>query len=507
MWALTVTLAGLLGLYAQLVPTYHGPDEPQHVDMLFAVLEPGGWPAGPGRQTDVRVLASAEAAGFAPGHPARGSDAATPRDERPTFHEIAPAAPSDQNNQMWQHPPLAYTVTATGLGLASAILPPVADLAHDQVVGLARLLTALTFLPLPALAYWTARRLAPSGPAALVAAAVPVAVPGLVHVGATVTNDALLILLVGATTLPLVRVATGDLSWRTSVLSGVLVGLALLTKGFALFLPAWVAAAYVLAAWRGGAPALARAAPRAAGALLVLAATGGWWWVRNVVEHGQVQPRGSVFPPAPAGFVPDAGAWLSTAGEVMIRTFWGHFGWVEAQLPWPAIWAAVAVLTLGLVAAVAARRRTEPWRRADIGLLLVPVAATLTIMVYGSWTLYVESGRVVAVHGRYVMPAIVGLAAAAGLGLVTLVRRPATVLPVLVLLGGLALHGVAVLTMLERYWLVEGAGLRDAAASLLAWSAWPREVHAAAGALLAAGAAWALIELALSLRTRSAPGG
>lgn len=504
MWALTLTLAGLLGLYAQLVPTYHGPDEPQHVDMLFAASEPGGWPAEAARHTDLRILASAEAAGFAPGHPARGSDAATPRGQRPTFAEIAPAAPSEQSNQMWQHPPLAYTLTAIVLGLVSAFLPPVAGLAHDQVVGLARLLTAATLLPLPALAYWTARRLAPAGPAPAAAAVVPVAVPGLVHIGATVTNDALLILLVGAATLPLTFVVTGDLSVRTGLIAGAVTGLALLTKGFALFVPAWVAAAYVLVVWRGGAPALGRAAPSAALGMLVLTLTGGWWWVRNVVMHGDVQPRGSAFARAPAEFVPDAGDWVTTAGEVLIRTFWGHFGWVEAQLPWVAIWIAVGVLLLGMVAAFAARRRADTWRPGDLGLLLVPAAATVTIMAYGSWTLYLETGRVVAVHGRYVMPATVGMAATAGIGLAALLPRrwQGWWLAGLLLVAGLALHAVAFLTLLERYWTVEGASLRDAVASMFAWSAWPRGVHAVFAVLAAAGAGWCIGELGWTCRPR-----
>lgn len=499
-WALAALFAALMAAYSLLVPVYHGADESKHVDMLVAVREPGGWPAEHERVMNEQVLESTRAAGYAPGRDARTAEEAVPRAQRPTLDELAADAPSTVPSQMWQHPPLGYVTTAITLGVVTAVVPAPGGWAHDQIVGLARLLGGLLLVPLPLLAFWTARRLGGRG-AATSAAVLAVAVPGVVHVGATVNNDGLLIVLVGAVTLPLVFIATGDLSLRTALTTGLLAGFALLTKGFALFVPAWIIAAYLLAAWRGGRRSLRPAATAAALSVGVAGLVGGWWWLRNLRDLGVVQPQG--LPPSPVGsdFSPELAPWLARLASTLPRTFWGSFGWVEAPLPWAAVGAAAGVITLGLVIALVTRRRGQRWRRADVALLLGAVAGTAAIMVYGSWTTYLDTGRRAAMHGRYLMAGVIGLVVAAALGLtVRLNRRWAALLPLGLLAGAGALHLLAGVVMVDRFWRPADASYGDGLASMLAWSPWPPAVAVATGALVAAAFVWAASELGWSAR-------
>lgn len=510
-WALAVLFTALMALYSVGVPTYHGPDETKHVDMLFAVQEPGGWPAQYDRVMNQRVVASSRAVGYAPGRPPRTAEEVEPLPRRPSFGEVAPDLPSGVDNQMWQHPPLAYAVIGTAVSGLAAMLPPVAEWPSDRVVGLARLVGALLVAPLPLLAFWVTRRLAArQRPAAMIAAVAAVAVPGVAHLGATVTNDGLLITLVGLLGLPLVYAATGDLSVRTAVTTGVVAGLVVLTKGFGLFVPVWVVAAYGLATLRAGRGRRLAAACGGVIALAVSGAVGGWWWLRNLLVLGVIQPRGSPFPPAPEGFTPTFAEWWERVADLTPRSFWGYFGWVEAPLPWPAVWWGSGVLAGAIVVGLVARRRGHPWTRADLLLLLVPLAGTGGILFYGSWGLYLETGERVALHGRYLMPSVVGLAATGGLGLASLLPRRWTAgwLPALALLGAGALHVTAFVAILERFWMVEGAGYADGLDVALAWSPWPPRFVWVAAAVAAAALLWALVELLVGgvVRRRRARG-
>src|SRR5207247_1328315 len=85
-----------------------------------------------------------------------------------------------------------------------------------------------------------ARRVGLAKPASVAAAAVLLAVPELYHIGASVNNDNLLILLLFGSTLAAATVARGDVRFRPAAVFGLVVGLALLPKGLALYLRFWL---------------------------------------------------------------------------------------------------------------------------------------------------------------------------------------------------------------------------------------------------------------------------
>lgn len=498
-WLLTGLFGLVIASYALALPVYHGPDEDRHVDMLIKVAE-GDIPLEPGTPVSEEVSESTRVTGYQPGRGARSPEEVVPRQDRRSFDTLAadPEQEPQQSNQMWQHPPLAYVLTTGVLTLTPALDSGADAWASDQAVSAGRMVGALLVMPLPLFAFWATRRLAGTSPPALAAAVMAGAVPGVAHIAGTVTNDSLLIALLGFLTVPLAFVGTGDLSLRTAVLTGVAGGLALLTKGFALIVVAWMGAAYLLGLWRGRRATLGPAAGSGALALGIAGLLGGWWWLRNIAVHGTLQPR------AQRGEVPNDLSdlsvfhWLEEVWDITPPTFLGAFGWLEGHLAGGARWSAGLVLLTGIVLAFVLRRRSDPWRRADLVLALGAVAGTAAIMLIGSLDHYYATGGRIGLHGRYLMGGMVGMAAVAGIGLATALRPVARWVPAVLLVAGTTLHGFGLSTMLDRFYIPEGADARDGLMSLITWSPWSLRVLVVVAVLVVVLALGALVALVVS---------
>ncbi|MCL9794796.1 glycosyltransferase family 39 protein, partial [Frankia sp. AgKG'84/4] len=253
----------MLVSYAFVYPTWAGYDEAQHVDMVYGLQHGAGWPAPGEKMIATGVAATSDdfdrgryADMFLSGAKRRGAPSfaeidPTPRDERKSFDALGGPTPVDDgrlSNQMVQHPPLVY---AAGAVLLEA-LPDSQDWSYDRQVFILRLLNILIVAPLPLLGWLGARRFGLGEPAALAAAALPLAIPGFTRVGATFNNDGILTLTTGALTVVLAGVMRGDLRRRTAGFVGLWFGLALLSKAFALTLPVMIASAYLVGWWRAG---------------------------------------------------------------------------------------------------------------------------------------------------------------------------------------------------------------------------------------------------------------
>lgn len=490
-WLLTGLHLVLLVAWSVLVPGYRAPDEPYHVDMVRAVAGDAGWPELGERHISQQVLASMLELGYAdPDAPLDRTHRALPaveaadREDRPTFAELGRDLPSDAPNQMTQHPPLHYVVTAVPLTVVTGLVPAAFDWSHDQIVAFMRLVSVVLVAPLPLLAFATTRRLVGrAGPAARTAAVIPLTIPALTHLGATVNNDNLLTLLGGLLAVAAVYVATGDLSRRTAVLAGLVTGAAFLTKGFALAVPLWLGLAYLVAGARARAATAVSSGVLAGGVALAL---GGWWWVRNLVLHGTLQPAGVEPSAAHAGFAPDTARFWQFFAEKMVLRFWGSFGWDEVRLL-PAVgWSAAALALVGVVCAFLLRRRhatsaPDRWWWAALAVLLVPVVAVTGIVAYGAWAWYGTTGELSGIHGRYLFLAVAGVAAVVALGYTALAGRwaPAVPLAVLVAAGGMQLGSAH--AVLLHFWGPFRLDLAGSALGAWAWSPWPGWVLLAIG--------------------------
>ncbi|GAB2467424.1 hypothetical protein GCM10027063_04910 [Promicromonospora xylanilytica] len=477
-------------------PNVRSPDERQHVDLILQVRQGDAWPwPGPGT---TYVTQGVTAGGFVeadsldgPVHLADRQDV-PPRGERPSYLEAGGSATMTAElpgggaepvfNQLVQHPPLYYLLGAAVVGL----VPGWQDAPLDQVWLLLRWWNALLALPLPLLLFATARRLRLPEPLPVAAALAPLGIPELTHLASAVNNDNLLVALGACATLLVVRVLTGDLSRRTAAVLGLVTMLALLTKGFALMLPAWVLLAYVVAAyWE-------RTRLRAAAAALLVAAAvalpGVAWWVRNLVVHGMLQPHGTHADPpdlTPVHGWSDGGlAWLGRFTERMVTLFFvqDHAAARDHDASWWMARVALVVILAGLCAALVRR----PLRRLDTLVLLFPVPALAGIVARGSWEQFAAFHELgAAQQGRYLYTGLVGLLVVAVAGAAVLRPRWRRTVPLALLVLAGAMHLAFQHDVWRLYWMPHDDGpdaFLRAVAAVGYWYALPSAVLVAVAA-------------------------
>lgn len=472
-WAAVVASLLLLLVQTTLQPVYRGLDEPAHVDMVVSLPDPLDWPAPGEKAIDDRLRATWDEAGHDGPASARlpPEDAPLPKDERPSFAEAGGTGLDRAQNQMVQHPPLYYVLAAAGRSL----VPGATSWPYDRQIALLRLLSALLVVPLPLLCWLTARRLRLGTSAAAAAACLPLLMPSVQRVGSSVTNDGLLVLLVGVATVLSVAVAGGDLRRRTAVGLGLVTAGALLTKGLALALLPVAATAYAAAAVRTG--TWRRVLVPGLLAIALAGGLGGWWYVRNLVLHGAVQPNGYRGGGLPYDRSPGGGwaVWAPDYAEAMLFRFWSSLGLPEP----PALPEGLSQgLTVALLVLVLLALAVASGRRSLVAVALLPFAGLLALVSVGSWLNHLEYDRMIGVQGRYLYPGLAGVCAAAALALARLAGPLRRALPLAVLLGAVPLQLLAVQSELETWWTPAGdpADLVDGVRNLATWSPWPDAV-------------------------------
>lgn len=471
-WLLVALNVLLMTSYSMLVPTYRGPDEPQHVDLVLALQHDLRYPSLGSRYLAASIRRSMLLVDYAALQtPHLTAAAAIPRGERPPLANDVPPATQGIRNQLLQHPPLYYWLQAVLSRSVTRVTGGLDAWPFDRFASLLRLVDVLLLAPLPLLAYAVARRLGAVEQAGVAAAAFPLAIPELSHFGGIVNNDDLLILLFGVCTLLLTRVMTGDLTVRTAVLTGVAGGLALFTKGFALVFPAWALLAYLASPTRRGNGRLI------AGRLGIVGVTafafGGWWWLRNLVVYGTLQPTMTTFPPV-RGFRPDTWWWIRRFAEAMTERFWSWIGGSGGRVPAPVFLLATAISLAGI--GVAIWTASSGRRRAVLAILLLPIVANVGIVALPAYRAYARSGATPALQGRYLFPGVVALAAIVAIGLHRALGRNGSWLPLLTVGAAAVIQGFAVTRIMGSFWGPEGASIVERVRAMLAWSPWPAAV-------------------------------
>jgi 4-amino-4-deoxy-L-arabinose transferase-like glycosyltransferase len=406
-YAITVVLLTAVVFVACLCwavasPPFTGPDERAHYNSVTRVMSGGGWPLPYEAQMESWTVTALTEAGF--GYRGQRLDESVAVEDRSTV--FTPGEWTDLGaDQMVQHPPLYYMVTATVVTAVGG-----GSLTWDTAQLWMRATSGLLIAAAVPFIVGTSRRVSGSRRAGVVGGAALLLVPFFTNSGGFVNNDPMLILFCSASLYFGVRAGPGgplSLLWMT--LSGIGLGLALLSKGLALLLIPVVAALGVMAAirsrsWRRG--VLLVGAP-----LSIAFAVGGWWWLRNLLVLGTLQPStlGDRERSETAHAAYDLGTFLSTSVLRFNRTFWGRGGREELAFPEAVVDMAGILLLVAILVtlAVCSQRGTV----ALLWLFPVLIVATTFSNAHGIFWDTGDPDR--GIQGRYIFAGIPAFAVTA----------------------------------------------------------------------------------------------
>jgi len=501
-WLILALHLGVVLWQTAAFPNFRSPDERQHADLVAMVARGEAWPwPAPGT---LHLSTGSGAGGFTRSNridgPLRLADAdIPPRADRPSYTEAGGTTPQPRQpaNQLVQHPPLYYLAGAAVL----ALVPGWDEIPFDRAFLALRWWNAALTAALPLLLWAVARRLRLPEPLPVAAALVPLAIPELTHTESAVNNDNLLLVLCAGLTLLVARVLTGDLRRRTALAAGAVGSLALLTKGFALLVPAWLGLAYLVAAVRT--PGSRRRAAGSLAVALLATAPGLAWWLRNKLVYGSVQPHGR-YTEMPAltpryGFADGGTEWAVRLLERLNTLFFVHDQTGDRLHHGPWWMAVVAGATVVAGVAVTLARRSLPAATALV--LLFPVAGLLAIVAKGSYEHFAAYGTYGGMQGRHLYGGLAGLVV---LAVAAVPRRARRFAPLAVLLFAAAIQAVYLAYTLRLFWLPATGDLGAAVRAVFTWYALPPAVLAAVVAAVVASSVATLVATA-RLARRPAP--
>ncbi len=494
-WAACALFTASALVWTVAVPLFHGPDEPQHVDLIAYLAEHPRYPAYDGHHMGVVIRRTTDlylGAGGGARHPDLGGRPAPDLGGRHLDDPGATAEnPKANVNQLPQHPPAYYEGLAGLLRIERAVVPEQHRLGAAQEIYLLRLVDVALMASLPLAIWLLTRRLGGSDRAALAAAVAATAVPQLTHIAAVVNNDDLLTIASAWLAVPVASLTRAGPSRSRTHAIGALLALCCLTKAFGLLFVPWVALAHALS-WR-----------RVGGGRLHLASLGtvatwcflgaGWFWLAVLRTTGTLTPTNFFdrAPTRPAGSAVDHGIWVDYFVRHLPVRFWGSFGRYAADLPGPVV--AVACLTLGVALVVAfvprvGRLVTGGVDRAALACALVPALTLLAYVAQHAHEIYVRTTWFNFIQGRYLFAAVAPMAAVAAIGLDRLGGR---IGPRQVWTVAVALQAMAARVVLRVFWSADRVGTRTAVRTAVEWCPMPARAVVAMLAVSAALGAWA----------------
>jgi len=410
-------------LAAVFYPNFRGPDELPHVGLVVSVAQRSvDWEPGSQHMQLGVQKAPLSSPNRLHGSLHLGKNSMPARGDRPSYHALGGDRPTHFINYIVQHPPLYYLLTGTALG----VVPHWKTMPFDRVVLLLRLLTALMIIPVPWFCYAAARTMGGGRGVSIAAAAVPLMSPQLIHISATVNNDALLTLLGSATIWLAARVYQGDLSARRAGQLGLLSAAIALTKGFGLIVVFMVVAIYAISLIRyRGSFGLGRPLTRCALWFVPPILISATWWFGNLRLYGRLQPDGTLLP-TNQHFQPPAHTTFAKSGSSFVRTWLDGFTqrfWFDdptGMRHHGLLHLVALVMTLSVVALALLVLIRAPLDRWFVSTMIAGVVVTTIELMRLAWPAYRFSHWVGAAQGRYLfaLSAGIGLLIAFGLGAV-----------------------------------------------------------------------------------------
>ncbi len=434
----------LLGLiYTVTVPVFEAPDEPWHFNYVRYVAQGRGLPSMLNNdsgayqevgQPPLYYLIAGLVTALVPTDDLRGLAL-----HNPGFGYQAPGTVNDNKNLMAHSEREAFPWRGAVLA-----------------IHLARLVS-LVFGVLTVFAAWMlARQVGPdSNLIPLATAAVVALTPQFVFASSVTSNDSSAAALSTCTLWAIARMMRLGVTLSRAALTGLLVGLASLTKTSTILLGAFAVVAILIAPnpfipRPQGANDLVDA-KRLVGALrltwktrlrdvVVLAAVagavGGWWYVRNALLYGDPLGLGVhlTTPWARPAQISIAGVLPSL--PLAYRSFWGAFGWGNVEMSPVIYWVIAAVLVAAIIGWLVASVRADLGRLQGAILLMCALWCGAIFVSFLRWNQQVE-----APHGRLLFPVLGSFALLLVVGLARL-PQPRIVLGVVVV-GFLALSFAA----------------------------------------------------------------
>jgi hypothetical protein len=507
-WIASALLLLTTMVWAAFTPATRAPDEVQHVNSTLRIANGGGWPEpGDGRLESelvtMRELSGAVVDGartwvpgaiVAPTGPLFTDLPPTGVVDRRSLSELDPGpSPTREMDQMTQHPPGYYAVTAVLYELVGA-----EDWRYDRALYFLRFLTGLSIaLTVPVCLYFATRDITGREWTAQAAAFLPLLIPQLGFVGGSVTNDGLTIATASVLAAVLVRLMTAGPTTRRLLAVALASAAVCWTKGTALTLLPLVPIALVVAyrraaggaGWRSWAAPLLRNSAWVFGLAFVL---GGWWWALNIVRYGRVQPQAYETPRADGPILDFGDFFVEQFQRRVGGSFFGNIGLLEAPFP-VGFTGTLTYVCLGLLVIGLVTRRHVGERV----VFVVGIALTFGVLLATTYSAHQETHTFPGQQGRYLFVLLVPLLVLVVMGLdrlVRLLRLPDRFLLVLVPLAGVGVALSALLLGFEIYYLPDGQSVGRALDIYLGWSAWSWAVLAALlAAMVACGLALAYV--------------
>ena len=388
--------------YALLTPAWQAPDEPAHFNNIAHIATTGRLPRLQPGDYDQAYLEKLKAERFPP--------------------ELSIAPVRYEGHQ----PPLYYLLMTPVLWLLSG-----AGVAVQ--VGTLRLANVMIGALVIVFIWLSARRLFPKRPrAALLAAGFVAFLPMHIAMSASINNDALAELFIAAVMLRLLAALqqeeTTPGQWA---LTGLLIGLGLLTKFQAYILIPLAGVVWLWQLWRGGRAHRLSARLWLGGAALALPALllPLPWWLRNIAVYGFPDLFGLDRHAAVVVGQPRTAAWIASQGwdaylsrffTFTFQSFWGVFGWMGVFMD-ARVYLILTLLSILIFTGVVYQglrwRRDElhlsGFQKRGLGLLLLHL--TLVAAAYLWYNLdFVQH------QGRYFFPALLPISIFAAGGLLGL---------------------------------------------------------------------------------------
>ena len=395
---LLIAFVGLVLLHNWATPLYEAPDEVWHDAYVRWLAQGNGLPS----------LAD-DASGA-------GQEAAQP----PLYYAVAtllrvPFDDGDWHTHLWHNPHFGYQALGNALDNKNMLIHTEAERFPWRGAALAihiTRFTSLLFGILTVLAAWGLGYEAfQTRKGALLTAALVAFQPQFVFMCGVINNDSAAAALATATLWMTARVFRRGLTVQRTVLLGVLVGMAILSKTSALALLFAVGAALCWQAWRERLSWKTLATALCLYLVLALG-VGGWWYARNLWLYGDLLGTSRHFDTLWRNPQPKSIPELVGDIPLLVRSFWGAYGW--GHIFWPdwvyvllAIGAAICVIygawrAFSRIRACFSRAALREAVDATNGIYLIGAAWCVTI---GAALLY-WMREVDAPHGRLFFPAI-----------------------------------------------------------------------------------------------------